>query len=366
PWTDDVALEASFPYAARRFALRLHPALYDQKIRNDNGEAANGAGWGRIAAFIEGADRPSDLVHQLLESDAVPESWRNVLTHLKSSNVSFELPYTPNDGDLRKGIVLNAKRGVRMREQPFDEVAEFSESATESGDLSSSSSNAFGESLSAHSRKVRDLARAFANRLGFAADAVDDVALAAFLHDLGKADTRFQRYLQGDPWRIGEVLAKSPGRRSPTEDAAARRSAGLPRTWRHEVLSVRIALNHEHFSQANDPELVLWLIGTHHGYGRPLFPPTEAGDETAGSYAGFDPYTTAPLHVRPSPGPQRLDFALEIVTPEGPMSIDWTMLFDRLTERYGVWGLAHLEGIVRLADHRASESVVAGAESVRA
>jgi CRISPR-associated endonuclease/helicase Cas3 len=48
--------------------------------------------------------------------------------------------------------------------------------------------------------------------------------------------------------------------------------AGLPEKWRHEALSVRIARKHARFHEANDPELVLWLIGVHHGYGRPLFP----------------------------------------------------------------------------------------------
>jgi CRISPR-associated endonuclease/helicase Cas3 len=42
---------------------------------------------------------------------------------------------------------------------------------------------------------------------------------------------------------------------------------------------VRIAREHTLFHQAHDPELVLWLIGVHHGYGRPLFPHADPWDE---------------------------------------------------------------------------------------
>ena len=70
---------------------------------------------------------------------------------------------------------------------------------------------------------------------------------------------------------------------------------------------------------------MLWLIGTHHGYGRPLYP-----------------------HADPQePGPQSLAFDFD--------GLDWAQLFEALKEDYGIWGLARLEAFVRLADHRASE-----------
>ncbi len=90
-----------------------------------------------------------------------------------------------------------------------------------------------------------------------------------------------------------------------------------------------------------DADLALWLIGTHHGYGRPFFgahdDPWDAHDRPAGD-----------VSLRPGIGPERLDFDWR--------GRDWAELFATLTDRYGSWGLAYIEAVLRLADHRASET----------
>ena len=81
---------------------------------------------------------------------------------------------------------------------------------------------------------------------------LEDLSIAAFLHDAGKADTRFQTLLSGgDWWNLpdGPVMAKS-GKPSPP---GAWERADLPDGWRHEALSVRLAVAHPRFADAHDP-----------------------------------------------------------------------------------------------------------------
>jgi CRISPR-associated endonuclease/helicase Cas3 len=92
---------------------------------------------------------------------------------------------------------------------------------------------------------------------------------------------------------------------------------------------------------------VLWLIGTHHGHGRPFFPHDDPLDSEA---RPFDLRSSlgAIVSLAAEPGPQSLAFDFK--------GLDWAGIFDALKAKYGIWGLARLEAFVRLADHRASES----------
>jgi CRISPR-associated endonuclease/helicase Cas3 len=169
------------------------------------------------------------------------------------------------------------------------------------------------------------------------------VEAAANLHDLGKADPRFQAWLHGGSPRLGgPLLAKSE--RLPVSHAAsdrARRQAGYPEGGRHELLSSRLAeqwLSRSGYS-VEDPELLLHLVESHHGHCRPFAPVV---CERVPVSVRVSHHGTA-LECSSATGLERLD--------GGPAERYW-----RLTRRYGWWGLAWFEALLRLSDHRRSES----------
>lgn len=198
-------------------------------------------------------------------------------------------------------------------------------------------------SLSDHSSDVKTWAQRFATNLGLEKALADDVVRAAYFHDLGKADPRFQRWLCGGSEvalaRQTELLAKSkmgPQDRQVREQA--RRRAGYPRGERHELLSAALLAGSEALAGAADPELVLHLVASHHGWCRPFAPPLDPPEAVAVDVTlGGAHFQGTTRHGAASVG-------------SGVAERFWAM-----NERYGRWTLAWLEAILRLADHRASE-----------
>lgn len=200
--------------------------------------------------------------------------------------------------------------------------------------------------LSAHSKGVEQYARNFAERAALPSSAVDDIALAGYLHDAGKAHPEFKRLLYGGDELAaigGPDLAKSANLpEGPAAWREARRRANLPAGARHEVASLWFAAAHPALKSANDPDLVLWLIGSHHGYGRPFFPAPEREWPREGETFQCD-LGDGLINARPA-------------RSLADLTALWIDLGARLTRRYGAWGLARFEAILRLADHRRSEA----------
>ena len=198
--------------------------------------------------------------------------------------------------------------------------------------------------LREHSAHVRDLAAEFAESVGFSPPIVRALRVAGWLHDVGKADARFQRWLVGGSEvraaMVDEPLAKSAlPAGSAAERRLARRRAGYPDGYRHELLS--LAMIEESTSILDgEPErdLILHLVASHHGWCRPFAPPVDHPDDivVALNHDGIS-LQAGTRHRR-----SRLD--------SGVGDRFW-----RLVDRYGRWGLAWLEAVMRLADHRASE-----------
>ncbi|WP_437288458.1 type I-G CRISPR-associated helicase/endonuclease Cas3g [Sorangium sp. So ce406] len=201
--------------------------------------------------------------------------------------------------------------------------------------------------LREHLGGVASWARRFAQQCGLPPEVARDVALAARWHDAGKVDPRFQRMLHGGS-ELRAAVAPEPLAKSAlvAADRAARAHAlersGYPRGARHELASVAL-LEAEACTpllrEAVDRDLVLHLVASHHGWCRPFAPVVE------------DP---APVELVLNAG----DIVVRGVSSDhGLARLDAGIAerFWRLVERYGWFGLAWLEAILRLADHRRSE-----------
>ena len=331
----DVGRKAAEPFAGRRFALRVAPGLLGESLSDDTlANALAGAvsqRWQDLRAALTGLDLPQDIRDDLAALDNAKRK-KSVAAYLDLYGTAEERPC---------GVVFVAPFGIEGKKEEEDGRP----SATE--DDTSGSIAGFPLSLQRHSDDVESQAETFAKTAGLPAERIADLKLAGFLHDAGKADPRFQAWLHygdplgPDPDEENAVLAKS-GRPLPP---VARATSGLPDKWRHEALSVRLAPHVARFNEAQDPELVLWLIGTHHGYGRPFFSHCDAADDKPRKLPAV---IGLPSELPAGPGPQSLAYARD--------GLDWPTLFVRLKARYGVWELARMEAVLRLADHRASEA----------
>lgn len=175
--------------------------------------------------------------------------------------------------------------------------------------------------LEPHLDDAKAAAESFVAKLDLDAGIRQAVIVAAAYHDLGKDRKLWQQGI-GNSAYPQECWAKS-GKRA----AAVERS-----TYRHEFGSLLDVVENAEF-KALTPEqqdLVLHLIAAHHGRGRPHFPADEAFDH--------------------EPRGRDVVGAADAV-PER---------FARLQRKYGRWGLAYLESLVRAADILASQKAEGG------
>jgi CRISPR-associated endonuclease/helicase Cas3 len=158
---------------------------------------------------------------------------------------------------------------------------------------------------------------------------------AGDLHDLGKADPRFQRLLRaGDNvTSFGELLAKGLRRKHYQHVELGER---------HEAYSVAmLRCFPKLLIPAPDAELALYLVGTHHGRGRAMMP--------------FKDDDGTRFRVKVANG-ETLEY--EGIPLLGELGSKWPVLFWKLVKRYGPWGLAYLESVLRLADHLQSRDEI--------
>ena len=267
----------------------------------------------------------------LLGKDETAPEWLRVSAHSLSKDAGW-----------RRTLVLHPFGGVILRGRRFLEDRLKGE-GTFIDEHDSSASGTVNVPLQEHLDGVKNRAEAYALGCGLPEDLVDAIQNAAWLHDIGKADSRFQALLRGgNSWLKGELLGKSERiPKSRSEYEKVRIAAGYPRGGRHELLSLRLiekdlAL---FLKEESSSDLVKHLIESHHGHCRP-FAPVVVDDK--------------PVNV--SYRIEGLLFETSSRTEMEQIGSGVGERFWELTRQFGWWGLAFLEAIVRLADHRQSEA----------
>lgn len=255
------------------------------------------------------AQLPPRCFHEADYQDAGLAGWREFISELARD--------LPPDGPSREVPHLVLTTSDSSFAEELDEMS-LTDAAT---------------SLDVHGDEVGTRAERLASALGAPADLGAIVQRAGSFHDVGKADGRFQRWL--DPRGEGSrLVAKSTMSRS--RWSVARAASGWPVGGRHEDLSARLVA--EWLTTAgtdlsdDEADLLIHLVVSHHGRGRPLVPPVADGSQTLVSY--------------------ELD-GVRVSCSADLATVDWSQpsRFKRLNDRYGPWGLALLEAIVRQADH---------------
>lgn len=263
-------------------------------------------------------------LNQAKEENGYPQAYEKIIGRLGNSFEIMPLHASGNE-DANDYYILAKQHRTK---KPAVDVA------TMDGSDETCSLICTSITLEQHLSGVAERAGQIADRLGLG-DFAEDLRLAGRLHDIGKLDSRFQAQLVGDD-PVDRIINTEPLAKSLPGARQAGRS--YPLGMRHEAASVAmLESNSDVLASANDRDLVLHLVATHHGWGRPLLPVIEDPDPQKISYM-FNGH--------------RLVLNGDI--SEGALALDMADRFWRLTERYGYYGLAWLESIMRLADHQQS------------
>lgn len=171
------------------------------------------------------------------------------------------------------------------------------------------------QELAEHEQWAENEAGALASRLGLPPKYTKILRIAARLHDEGKRTARWQRAFNAP--ENGKLYAKTKG---PIKFS-------ILGGYRHEFGSLQYVENDPDFQRLSPElqELALHLVAAHHGFARPLIRPDGCDDGPPSALEG-----------------RVCDIALR---------------FARLQRRWGPWGLAWWESLLRAADQRASREL---------
>lgn len=325
--------------------LRLHPRIIDEwpddMLAQEKELAANllsDLGLRHREGPEEVAQETADVLKSLANSE-LNEEWR----WLADSAMALDNEYSTTD-KLSKAlrvvgeslVLAGNKRNPDLAESP-EYSGEFSDERDETASATAHP-NGRPVLLRTHLPGVAEFARKHAVGCGLSDELVKALELAGRLHDLGKADPRFQSLLRGgSPWWGGDLLAKSA---QFCRNREARTAAGYPSGGRHELLSVRLAESAPDMLPQDEDlrALVLHLVASHHGFCRPFAPVVFDEDSievNCDLVEGYEMHWKGPTQL------ERIDSGV-------------SERFWNLTRKYGWWELAWIEALLRTADWRRS------------
>jgi CRISPR-associated endonuclease/helicase Cas3 len=169
------------------------------------------------------------------------------------------------------------------------------------------------QALDEHSTAVTKTAEVIGKTVALGSPIFEALILAAEWHDKGKNRRAWQRAIYNA--KLEQPLAKS-GRRG--------MNWRLLRGYRHEFGSLHEAAADPDIARHPERDLILHLIAAHHGWARPHFEP------------------------------QAFDTDPNYMAMNEQAAVEVMQRYAQLQRRFGRWGLAWLESLLRCADAMAS------------
>lgn len=348
----DVA-SCAFRQARNRTIARIHPALAkntaDTRLISSMKKWIDPDSGGTARDALYGSAEDEDTVSADEESDSVQESQASeiepVLQRLRqdcekqrSTKDSIQLVRYPN------GLALVGPRDASQHESRRNLPRASFGDDFEEANVDADDRILLSDHLADVAEETSRLLKAIPPEADISAAVVE----AARLHDIGKADLRFQAMLlQSTPdfaCMQPALIAKSGRGPSAKQASGQEVSHSLPRGFRHEMLSVDLAKTVDSNLNDKQRELMLHAIAAHHGYARPFAPVVVDNAPSAVSLKKLNGNSDISLTEKER----------RSLTPSHRLDSGIAERFWKLNRHFGWWGLTWLETAVRLSDWTAS------------